>query len=158
MIQNKVIQHHHRHTQVKEIQFASTRTERDEAIAKGAGDIPDVRHYLKIDVQNSTRWQENLQGMHWQRDAIAWDSELQGFVYRKEIFDQFGNGKRQERKSTENPFSHNAWIGQQVYVDATNKRLILPNGCFIDGPTGKMYTCQGVDMATFNQNNSAKEI
>jgi hypothetical protein len=60
--------------------------------------------------------------------------------------------------ATENPMAHNVWINQQVYVDTDQKRLLLPNGYFIDGESGKMYTCNGVAMDTFTQANSAKEV
>lgn len=137
------------------IQFASTRAERDEALRKGASDIPDVRQYLNIDVQQCNSWGE---AMRYQREALVWDSEQHGFVYRTEMFSQFSSGCREKAKSTENPMVNNTVLSQQIYVDSENKRLLLPNGYFMDGPSGKIFTCQGVDMATFNQNNSAKEI
>lgn len=137
------------------IQFASTRAERDEALRKGASDIPDVRQYLNIDVQQCNSWSE---AMRYQREAIVWDSEQHGFVHRTEMFSQFPDGSRKSFKATENPMVNNTVLSQQIYVDSENKRLLLPNGYFMDGPSGKIFTCQGVDMATFNQNNSAKEI
>jgi hypothetical protein len=155
MIQNPLNSNRFNSNKFHKIQFASTRAERDQALSKGPSDIPDVRYYLNIDVQHCDSWGS---AMRYKREAFVWDSEQQGFVHRTEMFSQFADGRREKAKVTENPLLNNTVLSQQIYVDVENKRLLLPNGYFMDGPTGKMYTCQGVDMATFNQNNSVKEI
>jgi hypothetical protein len=155
MIQNPLNSNRFNSNQFHKIQFASTRQERDQALNKGAGDIPDVRHYMNLDVQQCEGWGS---AMRYQREALVWDSEQQGFVYRTEMFSQFPDGRRERAKATENPLVNNTVLSQQIYVDAENKRLLLPNGYFMDGPSGKIYTFQGVDVGTFNHSNRDKEL
>ena len=124
------------------LRFSSTRAERDSATQKYEGGLPGARIVLSQQKEN-----ENLDrhsSLH-SLKTIVWDSEISGFSLRTERFWQYNSDK--ERKGilvSELPYRTSCLTPEGYFLDQEGQRIILPNGNWIDGPTGKLYTCQGV--------------
>jgi hypothetical protein len=144
------------------IRFSSTFEERENALKNTLGEIPDVRYQVLESQTDSVHISGvgTIPSVKLTRRAVVWDSEKVGFVYRHEAFQQYhyaGHHKRNVVASAEVPMGANSIDEKGVFVDSENKRLILPDGRWIDGPTGKLHTIQGLDYSQFQAQNS-KEI
>jgi hypothetical protein len=147
------------------VQFASTFAEREKALEKTLDEIPDARYQL-IDSQAETIYAHGTHhaSVKLTRRAIVWDSDKNGFIYRHEQFHQYfhdGVHKRRVEVSAEVPLGGNTMTKildeKGIFVDGDNHRLILPDGNWIHGPSGKLHTLQGVDYSQYQAQNS-KEV
>jgi hypothetical protein len=144
------------------IRFSSTFEERENALKNTLGEIPDVRYQVLESQTDSVHISSvgTIPSVKLTRRAVVWDSEKAGFVYRHEAFQQYqhsGSHKRNVIASAEVPLGANLMDEKGIFVDMDNKRLIFPDGRWIDGPTGKLHTIQGVEFSQFQAQNS-KEI
>jgi hypothetical protein len=142
--------HFYRHS--KPVQFASTRAQRDQAFEKVGTMIPDAR-YVKVSQVARPDYHSKISQT---TQAIVWDSEQSCFLLRLESVSQ-EQGEFYEFGASEKRFESNTLWEDGVFVDVKNKRLILPNGCFIDGPTGEMFNVHGNPFSSI-QPQQAKEI
>lgn len=144
------------------IRFAATFQERENALKNTVGDIPDVRHQLIESDKDSFYISDrgHFPSVNFTRKALVWDSAKQGFAYRHEAFQQYliqGTFKRNVLASAEVLLTSNQMNENGIFIDHDNKRLVLPDGRWIDGPTGKLHTLQGTEFSQFHAQNS-KEL
>lgn len=141
------------HISSKHIRFGSTRAERDEAFAKGGQGIPDERYV-------TTASEQHLQANSYfvtRKKALVWDTPSAQFIYRCENFARQFLKNRCDVTSEELTIPGNTMWDDGVFVDQMNKRLLLPDGRWIDGPTGELYSIHGEPFAKAN-NTLNKEV
>ena len=120
--------------------FASTENERHMAFIDQSISIPDVR-WTKTTYRGRPEYSE---GSVVQTESIVWDSEHHCFFERYEKFHQEGFSQNKSGETAwERKIMGNYVLESGVYVDSTNQRLILPNGTWIDGPTGILHNIHG---------------
>jgi hypothetical protein len=125
--------------------FSSTRKERDDACSQYEGGFPGARLILSQNQENESM---DYKAMFWRIKMIVWDSEKCRFSLRTEKFWQYGTQqKRDSILSSELPYLSNCQLPEGYFIDHDAKRIILPNGSWIDGPTGKLYSVQGTPMS-----------
>jgi hypothetical protein len=135
------------------VHFASTRAQRDQAFQKQTKIIPDAR-YIKV----SQKGPDQDTFITQTTSAIVWDSDTSQFMHRIESFSHFvQDSPDQFSAKEEKVFETNTLWEDGVFVDVKNKRLILPNGCFIDGPTGEMFNVHGNPFSSI-QPQQSKEL
>lgn len=124
--------------------FSSTLKDREAAFEKGEGGMLDAR-FLKTRVQT---WSSNSDYLEMTRDGIVWDHEADCFVARTEtVLQKRANDKVYQSKSIEQKIKGNCVLENDIAVDVTNRCLIFPNGSYIDGPTGQLFSVQGGPMS-----------
>lgn len=123
----------------KSIGFGSTRAERDDAFAKGGQGIPDERYVIT----GYSRLLKNTDYAVTEKKALVWDTAADQFIYRTETFSRKFAENRLDITSEELTIPGNTMWDDGVFVDQKNKRLILPDGRWIDGPTGDLYSVHG---------------
>jgi hypothetical protein len=122
------------------LQFSSTQQEREAAFLAKKETIPDARWVKNTYVKHPEYSQESI----FQTEALVWDSEHHSFFERYEKFHQGQVHKDRDcQGSMERKIVGNHVLDSGVYVDSTNQRLILPNGTWIDGPTGILHNVHG---------------
>jgi hypothetical protein len=125
------------------LRFSSTLQQREDAFDKGEGGMLDAR-FLKTRVQT---WSSNSEYLEMTLDGIVWDHESDCFVARTEtVLQKRANDKAHENKSIEQKIKGNCVLENDITVDVTNRCLIFPNGSYMDGPTGQLFSVQGVPM------------
>jgi diaminopimelate decarboxylase len=123
--------------------FSSTMKDREATFEKGEGGMLDAR-FLKTRVQT---WSSNSEYLEMTLDGIVWDHESDCFVARTEtVLQKCANDKAHKNKSIEQKIKGNCVLENDITVDVTNRCLIFPNGSYIDGPTGQLFSVQGVPM------------
>lgn len=133
----------HRHTPA--VQFTATRAERDQAasITHNPGqsnEIPDTRLMGKttFDADNNCNTHKMT--------SIVWDTPSNHFIWRMDHFYSTCGVYWDGNKSYERQLSHNMVLGGDfpsgVIVDQKNGRLVFPDGRWMAGATGEMYTAQ----------------
>lgn len=123
--------------------FSSTRTERDAATSQFEGGCPGARLILSQTLESDDSDDKSTK---WRMKTIVWDSDKQYFLLRSERFWQFNAEKKKTRGGvvvSELSYLTNCQLSDGYFIDQDAKRIILPNGNWIDGPTGKLFSVQG---------------
>ena len=125
----------------KSIGFGSTRAERDTAFNTGGLGIPDER-YVQI---TSEQYLSANSYFVTRKTALVWDTTTDSpqFVFRIENYARRFKEDRAAVISEEFTIPGNTMWDNGVFVDQTRQRLILPDGRWIHGPSGELFSVHG---------------
>jgi hypothetical protein len=125
------------------LQFESTRSERDKHFSQNLAGIPGAC-FLKTTIEGMQYGTGRYEALRHVSEAIVWDEELNHFVLRGESYYSTTTYKEpKEKRAVEQGLVGRLTLDNGIFVDNPNKRLIFPDGRWIDGVTGEHYTVHG---------------
>lgn len=126
------------------LHFESTRSEREDHFNQNLAGVPGAC-FLKSTIEGIQYGSGRYEALRHVSEAIVWDEQLNHFVLRGESYYINSNvyGPRQDKRSLEQGLAGRLTLDNGIFVDNQNKRLIFPDGRWIDGVTGEQYTVHG---------------
>lgn len=141
------------------LHFSSTRDERNAACRSDANyairpAMPDARMLGRTHMMRRRGYDSG----YVVKESIVWDTPNKRFALRH---DQFFQRTWGDSYSYEEFLPHQAVLSDSfvagAVVDQEHSRIYLPDGRWIDGPTGQVYTVHGEPLAKLSQQ-AAKEL
>lgn len=122
------------------VQFGSAQADRSKAAQDWRTPMPEVR----ILGQSHGFMMCNFA---LQQDAVVWDVDTQRFCLRLDFYSNTKQKQDNGNDPYERPLNHGEVLPGTLVagamVDQVNKRITLPDGRWIDGPTGNIYSVHG---------------
>lgn len=126
--------------QFGQVQFGSTQQDRGKAAMDWRVPMPQVR--LLGQSRGFLAGNFILQ-----QDAVVWDVDAQQFCLRLDFYNNAKINDDDGSRPYERPLNHGEVLPGTLVagamVDQVNKRITLPDGRWIDGPTGNIYSVHG---------------
>lgn len=123
------------------LRFSATRADRDAAAKNLSKLMPDARLMGRTHLAGAGEMQQSAHLYQY----IVWDAPSSEFYFRSDSYKPLG-GLHKEA-SVDRPIAHGMHLSDDfvggAVVDQKNKRIYLPSGGWIDGPTGETYTVHG---------------
>jgi hypothetical protein len=118
--------------------FSGTRKSRDAEAKKGLQQLSDIR------LEGRTQYARSDQYVRDEFKALVWDTDSNRFVERFDVYSDTPELKSSSEREVYHSRVLNGDYVSGAVVDQVKQRIVLPDGGWIDGPTGDIYSVQGL--------------